>query len=253
MRLLKIGGNELDAPGFMTSLAKTVAGLVKAGEKVVVVHGGGRDIASLQSRLGIVPVKLNGLRVTDEETLAVAEMVLSGQANKRLVRALLGEGVEAIGLSGVDGGILRCQKKHHPTGELGWVGEITGVRVDLLSRLLDVGTTVVLSPISLGPDSQPYNVNADEAASAVAEAIGAEALDFVSNVPGVLSGDAPLPCLDVAEAEALIQKGVITGGMLPKVRAALAAVGRGVPVARIVDLAGLASGGGTRFLAHAAA
>jgi acetylglutamate kinase len=148
----------------------------------------------------------------------------------------------------VDGGLLRCRKKQHPTADLGYVGEIVDVRADLLRQLAGLGVTAVLSPISLGRDGLTYNVNADEAAAAVATALDASLLDFVSNVPGVFNGRAVLPRLTAQQSEQFIQQGVISGGMIPKVRAALDAVARGVRQARIVDLAGLAGDGGTLFL-----
>ena len=245
-RIIKIGGNEMNAPGFLEELAAQLAQL-EAAEPLVVVHGGGQDIAALQARLGLEPVKVDGLRVTDAESLAVAQMVLSGHTNKHVVRALLAAGLDAVGLSGVDGGLLRCLKKAHPTVDLGLVGEITAVRAALLTRLLDAGTLPVISPISLGEDGQIYNVNADEAAGAIAAALSAGALDFVSNVPGVLAGGELLPALTTVAAEALIADGTVTGGMIPKVRTALDALGRGVPRVRIVNLAGLSASGGTVF------
>ena len=258
MQVIKIGGNELEYAAFVRGLVAAVADLE---DPAVLVHGGGRAIATWQRRLGMEPVKVEGLRVTDANALAVAEMVLSGQVNKRLVAALLGGGVQAVGLSGVDGGLLRCRRKHHPTVDLGFVGEIVAVNDGFLRGLLAQGLTPVVSPISLGAEapgtqapgagapgeSQIYNVNADEAAGAIAAAMGAETLTFLSNVPGVLDGEGRLlPALTAADTEALIGQGVIAGGMVPKVRAALAVVARGVPRARIVDLAGL-SGGGTVF------
>lgn len=244
MQVLKIGGNELDAPGFLDGLAQAVA---QTAEPVVIVHGGGKAIAGLQAQLGLQTVKVDGLRVTDHSSLAVAQMVLSGQANKQIVAALLAVGVDAIGLSGVDGGLLRCQKKRHPTADLGYVGEIVQVRAELLHALTAQGLTVVLSPISLGQDGYTYNVNADEAAGAVAKALPADLLNFVSNVPGVLQDGAIIPALTVAQTETLIEQGVITEGMVPKVRAACTAVADGVPQARIVNLAGLQQSGGTLF------
>jgi acetylglutamate kinase len=249
-RVTKIGGNELDTPGFLEALARDLALRQRAGRPSVVVHGGGRDIAALQTQLGIEPVKVDGLRVTDVASLDVAEMVLSGRANKRIVRALLAAGLDAVGLSGVDGRLLTARKKAHPTADLGLVGEVTAVRGHLLLRLLADNLTPVISPISLGDDGQTYNVNADEAAAAIAAALGAATLDFVSNVPGVLAGGILVPHLSPAAAEALIADGVISGGMIPKVRAALDALARGVPQVRIVDLAGLREGGGTVFSAQ---
>jgi acetylglutamate kinase len=174
-------------------------------------------------------------------------MVLSGQANKLIVAALLATGVDTVGLSGVDGGTLRCQKKLHPTADLGFVGTITRVRTGVVQSLLAQGITAVLSPISLGEDGQIYNVNADEAASAVALALNAQLLDFISNVPGVLLEGQVIPQLTPVQTEQLISDGVVNGGMIPKVRAALTAVASGIPQARIVNLAGLATAGGTVF------
>jgi acetylglutamate kinase len=244
MHILKIGGNELDSKDFLSRLAQYVAAQVAP---VVIVHGGGRAIADLQARLGLPTIKVDGLRVTDADSLTVAEMVLSGLANKRLVTALLASGVDAVGLSGVDGGLLRCQKKAHPTADLGYVGQITAVRTDLITDLLARGITAVISPISLGSDNHPYNVNADEAAAAVALALQADLLDFVSNVPGVLENGRIFPHLTPAQCDSLRHNGVIQGGMIPKVQAALDAVVQGVAQARIVNMAGLLSNGGTWF------
>lgn len=246
IRVIKIGGNEMNTPGFLQELAAQLARLAAAGP-LVVVHGGGQDIAALQARLGLEPVKVDGLRVTDAESLAVAQMVLSGHTNKHVVRTLLAAGLDAVGLSGVDGGLLRCRKKAHPTVDLGLVGEVTSVRAGLLDKLIEAGLVPVVSPISLGEDGQIYNVNADEAAGAIAAALAAAALDFVSNVPGVLAKGDLLPELSAAAAEALIADGTVSGGMIPKVRTALDALDRGIPRVRIVNLAGLGAGGGTIF------
>jgi len=236
----------MNTPGFLQELAAQLARLAAAGP-LVVVHGGGQDIAALQARLGLEPVKVDGLRVTDAESLAVAQMVLSGHTNKHVVRTLLAAGLDAVGLSGVDGGLLRCRKKAHPTVDLGLVGEVTSVRAGLLDKLIEAGLVPVVSPVSLGEDGQIYNVNADEAAGAIAAALAAAALDFVSNVPGVLAKGDLLPELSAAAAEALIADGTVSGGMIPKVRTALDALDRGIPRVRIVNLAGLGAGGGTIF------
>jgi acetylglutamate kinase len=243
MRVLKIGGNELDEPSFLPHLAQA---LRQFTEPVLAVHGGGRAIAALQQQLGLQPKKVEGLRVTDEASLRVAEMVLSGQANKQIVRALLAAGLDALGLSGVDGACLRCRPKRHGLVDLGLVGEVTEVRTAWLRPML-AGGVVVLSPISLGPEGQAYNVNADEAACAVAQAFKASSLDFVSNVPGVLVRDRVVPTLSPHQGEELIAKGIIRDGMVPKVRAAMAALSQGVAEARIVNLDGLCADGGTRF------
>lgn len=248
MHVLKIGGNELDDPGFLVALAKLVAA---AAQAVVIVHGGGRAIASLQAQLGLETVKVDGMRVTDARSLDVAQMVLSGRANKQIVSALLAAGVDAIGISGVDRGLLRCRKRVHPSADLGYVGEIVRVRTDVITQLIECGATPVVSPISLGLDGHAYNVNADHAASALARALAAELLDFVSNVPGVLYQGGVVPLLTLSQTEHLIADGTIRDGMVPKVRAALAAITQGVARARIIDLDGLADPGrvqgGTSF------
>jgi acetylglutamate kinase len=251
MRVLKIGGNELSDPDFIALLGKSAAYLInEIGSPLVIVHGGGRAIASLQTQLGLETIKVDGLRVTDPESLNVAQMVLSGQSNKIVVKALLSAGVDALGLSGVDGGLLRCRKKEHPTADLGYVGEIVEVRSDLLDKLVSLGLTPVLSPISLGMDGLTYNVNADEAASAVARACRAEELVFVSNVPGVLYEGELVPSLTAMEVEKYIKKGIINGGMIPKVRSALQAVASGAARVRIVNLAGLLTGSGSTIVAN---
>jgi acetylglutamate kinase len=242
MYVWKVGGHELDQPAFLAGLAQAAAA---AGKPLIIVHGGGKVIGELQQQLGVTPVKVDGLRVTDAASLTVAQMVLSGLVNKQIVAALLAAGVEALGLSGVDRGLLRCRKLAYPGGDLGLVGEIVSVRAEILRELAAQGVTAVISPISLGIEGQIYNVNADSAAAAVAGALAADQLDFVSNVPGVTVDGRLLPTLNQAEAEALIASGVIVGGMIVKVRAALTAVSQGAIQARITNLDGLRPGGGT--------
>ncbi len=246
MQVIKIGGNELDDERFLEALSAAVASLP---DPAVLVHGGGKAIAEMQARLGLETVKVDGLRVTDAESLTVAQMVLSGHANKQIVVALLRAGVTAVGLSGVDGGLLRCRKREHPAADLGFVGEIVDVNGALLKTLVEQGVIPVISPISLGQDGEVYNVNADEAAGAVAAALQADVLTFVSNVPGVLDGEGyPIPRLTWPQTETLIADGVIAGGMIPKARAAMAAIGSGVREARITTVAQLAGSGGTVFV-----
>jgi acetylglutamate kinase len=247
MQLLKIGGNELSNPIFLKNLAQTVAAL---DEPVVIVHGGGRAIADMQARLGLPTVKVDGLRVTDSESLAVTQMVLSGQSNKLIVVALISAGVQAVGISGVDGGLIRCVKKQHPLADLGFVGQIVEVHPQIVLTLTAQGIVPVISPVSLGLEGQVYNVNADEAAGALATALQARVLSFISNVPGVLDQDnQPIPQLTSAQTEQLIERGIIRDGMVPKVRAALSVVDQGVPNVRIVNLSSLAAGQGTHFYA----
>jgi acetylglutamate kinase len=247
--VLKVGGNELDNSSFVEGLIEAIRTLWQK-QAVAVVHGGGKAIARLQERLCLTPRFVEGLRVTDDESLDVAEMVLSGWVNKRLVGRLVSEGVPALGLSGVDNGLFRVAKMDHQKHDLGWVGEITHTQINEISLLLERGITPIVSPISLGVDGHTYNVNADHAASALACALAASELAFVSNVPGVLpeGGGACIPLLDDAQVASLIQEGTISGGMVPKVRSALYALDTGVPIVRITNLSGLYADGGTCFV-----
>lgn len=242
--VLKIGGNDIDDPAFLENLAAYVAAL---DAPVIIVHGGGKEIGRLQERIGITPQWVDGLRVTDEETLAVVEMVLCGRVNKRLVRQLVRAGIEAEGMSGTDRGLLRARKLHHSGGDLGRVGEITGVRGDVLTAMLAQGITPVIAPLALGDDGGPFNVNADHAAAAVAQAVGAEQVVFLTNVRAVLVNGEPQPSISQHEAEQLIADGTIFGGMIPKVKTALHAVDLGIPRAVITDLPGLRQNAGTVF------
>ena len=246
--VIKVGGNDLDDPAFVEELAGALAGLAAdSATPPVIVHGGGKEIANLQRALGLEPRFVDGLRVTDEESLAVASMVLCGVVNKRLVAALVGAGLDALGMSGLDRGVVRVEKLEHPAGDLGRVGIPVGVRSDVLEELLAEGVAPVLAPICLGPDGA-YNVNADQVAGAIAAALGAT-LIFVTNVPGVLVEGQLVKTLSTAQTEGLIEIGIINGGMLPKVRSALAALEDGAPVARILSLSQLHNGGGTTFVA----
>lgn len=237
--VLKVGGNELDDPAFVASFAAAVAALRPAP---VLVHGGGKEIGIIQKALGGEPRFVAGLRVTDETALQAAEMVLCGSVATRLVGALIAAGADAQGLSGVDRGLIRVERQRHPEGDLGRVGRPVAVRGAVLLELLAKGVVPVVAPVSLGPEGS-YNVNADEAAGAIAAAVGAAQVVFVTNVPGVLVGGERAPRLSAAEVEALIADGTISGGMIPKVRSALSALGAGVAAARITNLAGLADGG----------
>jgi len=242
--VVKIGGNDLEKPGFIDELARAVARL-NQHTPCILVHGGGRAINQLQQRLGLEPVYINGQRVTDEAALEVAEMMLSGRVNKQLTLALIRAGADALGMSGVDRGLLQVE----PWGaEMGRVGRIVRVRTDVLFDLCAQGIVPVISPISLGAEGS-YNVNADHAAGAIAAALRAAHATFLTNVPGVRVGDEIAPQLSLAQAHDLIAQGVITGGMIPKVNAALDAVRGGVSKAIITDLAGLAAGTGTVFVA----
>jgi len=242
MLVLKIGGNEIDDPAFVERLGRAVAAL---SAPPVLVHGGGKEIRRLQERLGMEAHYIDGLRVTDAESLSLVKMVLAGRVNKRLVAALSQAGLDAFGMSGVDRASIQAAKLNHPGGDLGFVGEVVRVKEEVFTRLLEDGIIPVVSPICYGPGGYIFNVNADHVAVALAVALHADTLVFVSNVPGILRDDALLPTLTPAEIEALLAEGVIHGGMIPKIRSALKAVAAGVASVRITDLHGLTANTGT--------
>jgi acetylglutamate kinase len=240
--VVKVGGNEVDDAAWVARLARAV---VARGGHVVLVHGGGKEVSELQRRLGAEPEWRDGLRVTTPAALKAVAMVLSGVVNKRLASALVTAGAEGVGVSGEDGGLLRARVARQ--GEMGRTGEIERVRTELLRGWLGQGLTPVISPVSRGPDGAALNVNADDAAAAVAAALGASELLFVSNVAGVLAGGEVLESVELDEVEGLITGGVAQGGMAPKLRAAGRAAAT-VGSVRIGDLEMLSnSRAGTRI------
>jgi len=223
----------------LRDLTRALAELWSGGLPLVLAHGGGKDINRNLKWLGEEPRFVGGLRVTSEDAMEIVEMTLSGAVNKRLVSLLQSSGARAAGLSGVDGSTLLCRPLDP---ELGRVGTVAQARPALVEALLAARFLPVLSPISADAAGAHYNVNADDAASAIAVGLKAEKLVFVSDVPGVL--DAPpdkggkiIPRLDRASAEALIAEGVIAGGMIPKVRSCLAAIEAGVGEVHICGFA----------------
>ncbi|MFL5537876.1 MAG: acetylglutamate kinase [Longimicrobiaceae bacterium] len=219
--VVKVGGNEVDDPEWVARLAREVAG---RGGKTVVVHGGGKEVTALQRTLGAEPEWKDGLRVTSPEGMRAVAMVLSGLVNKRIVSALLTAGADAVGISGEDGGLLRAVVARG--GAMGRIGEIERVRAELLRDWLAQGLTPVISPVSRGRDGGALNVNADDAAAAVAGAMEAAELLFVSNVPGVLANGDAIGEVAASEVERLIEEGTAQGGMAPKLRAAARAADR---------------------------
>lgn len=244
MYVLKIGGNEIDQPEFLQGLASAIRNMPGPG---VIVHGGGKEIAQALARHDLHFEMVDGIRATSSQAMAVVEQVLSGVVNKRLVRQLNMAGVQAIGLSGVDLDLLETQPLRPGGRDLGRVGEVVHVHAEVLHVLLEQGWLPVVSPVSVDQtDRQPTNVNADLAALAVASALEADELIFVSNVPGVLIDGAVVPQLSPADIEAHISSGAIAGGMVPKVRSAADSLAC-VRTVRITNLAGLQAGGGTRI------
>lgn len=245
--VLKIGGNQVEDEAFLAGFVRTVYGLL-ADHAVIIVHGGGKEITELHTRLGVATETIEGLRATSEESLRLVEMVLNGLVNTRLVRWLVVGHVDAVGLSGVDMGLVRVTPLWVRGRSLGRVGQVQTVNGDVLLQLLDLGIVPVISPVSLGQDGLAYNVNADHVAAGVAVAVEASRLIFVSNVPGVQVTGRTVRALTVSQIEELIAGGRITGGMIPKVRSATEAVASGVYQAVITDLDGLAKGEGTAVI-----
>jgi acetylglutamate kinase len=236
-RVLKIGGRPQSDPGLAALIAETWDATSGA---MVLVHGGGDDISALQTTLGITSKFVDGRRVTTAQDLELVRMALSGTANKRLVSLLVREGVRAVGLSGEDASLIAATPTD--SGRLGHVGTPQKINSSLLLHLIDGGYLPVVSPVSrnIGNELGPaLNVNADDAAAAIALAIEAQELVIVSDVAGVMVDDQPAASLSVAEALGLMQDGRASGGMRAKLSAAVTAVEGGVPRVRITDLCGI--------------
>lgn len=233
--VVKIGGAALENVDTVQKCAQAVANLAHAGHRVAVVHGGGAAFTRVLKQMGMQSQFVQGLRITDAETRDAALMVLAGLVNKKLVAALSFAGCPAIGLCGGDGMMFRAEKKEIPGMELGYVGDIT----DSDSRWLDVvwnaGGVPVISSVALGLDGEYYNVNADTMAAACATACEADALIFLTDVPGVKNAQGiVIPWLNTSELPALIADSVIAGGMLPKLEACTTALRQGVKRVRIL-------------------
>jgi acetylglutamate kinase len=232
--VVKLGGAGLETPSLLDGCMRAIVELVRDGNQVAVVHGGGVQLTRMLKALGKQSEFINGLRVTDAETRDVALMVLSGKVNKGLVAALGALGVPAIGLSGGDGLLLRARKKR-TAPDLGYVGEIAASDPRWLDAIWHLNGVPVISSMALGFDGQYYNVNADEMAAACAIACHADALVFLTDVPGVkgVSGEV-LRWLSIDQIAEMAKTAVITGGMLPKLNACREALLNGVKRVRII-------------------
>ncbi len=234
--VVKMGGRALSS-GAGRGTVRDLALLHRSGVRLVAVHGGGAGVTRLAERLGREPRFVDGLRVTDEPTMELAEMVLAGRVNKRLSGRLQGAGAPAVGIAGLDGGLLRAAP-HPDAGTLGRVGEVEDVDPTLLRGLLDEGFLPVVAPVSGDAEGRSWNVNADTAAASLAGALGAEKLVVVTDVEGVYpadgSGDGPIPELDPDRTRELIARGAASEGMVPKLEACLSALERGVGSAHVV-------------------
>jgi acetylglutamate kinase len=242
LRVYKVGGPALEDPDLIEPLAAEV----RAHERVLLVHGGGRHVERLLKALGIASRFVNGRRETSPEAMEVVEQVLSGGTNKTLAAGLTAAGVPAVGLSGRDGGLIRARL----APELGRVGTPDRVDPRVLHALWDAGLVPVVSPVSSGPAGEAVNVNADEAALALAQALGADSLVYLSDVDGVRAETETLSTLTAQDAQRLTESGVITGGMAMKVRAALDAAAAGIAEVVVAGKARLTGGfAGTRVTA----
>ena len=239
--VIKYGGAAMEQADLKEQFAKDVLLLRLVGIRPVIVHGGGPQIGALMKRLGKEPRFVGGMRVTDEETMEIVEMVLVGKINKEIVGLINLHGGRAVGLSGKDGTLIRAHKRLHRTADgtmadIGLVGEVDAVNPEVIRLLEEDGFIPVIAPVGVGSRGETYNINADLVAGDVAAALGAEKLIHLTDVQGIKDGDGRhISTLTKQEAERLIKAGVIDGGMLPKVESSLRALAGGAQKAHIID------------------
>jgi len=238
--VIKYGGAAMQTPALMKAVMQDIAYLKTLQLHPIVVHGGGPEISKRCEQAGIVPQFIDGVRITDCETMAIAQMVLIGKINKELVSLLNREGIRAVGISGHDGHLFLAKKCLHPSGiDLGFVGEITHVNTELLQTLMRAGYIPVIAPIAASFEIDSYNINADTAATEIALAMQAEHLIFLTDVEGLLHDpkdpSTKIDRMSGQEVQALIDSGRLYGGMIPKIRGALEALKRGVEQVHILD------------------
>ena len=234
--VVKYGGNAMINENLKEQVMQDVVLLSLIGVKVVLVHGGGPEISSLMDKLGKKPVFVNGLRVTDKETVDVVQMVLAGKINKSLVSHLESKGGKAMGISGIDGKLIVAKQKDE---KLGYVGEVVKINIKPVHDLLEKGYIPVVSTVAIGEDGETYNINGDTAAAYLAGALNAKRLIMMTDIAGVLRDQKDpttlIPEINLKEAEALQKEGVISGGMIPKVECCTLAIKSGVQKAIIMD------------------
>ncbi len=240
--VIKYGGNAMTDETLKSSFARDVVLLKLVGVNPVVVHGGGPQIAQMLSKLGKKTQFVNGMRVTDTETMGVVEMVLGGLVNKEIVNLINQHGGHALGLTGKDGGLIRAKKlkmlcpDNKNEVDIGHVGEVVSVHVSVVNMLVGGDFIPVIAPIGVGDDGESYNINADLVAGKLASVMGAEKLILLTNTPGLLDKeDKTVALLDVSQVDRYVADGTIYGGMLPKVNCAVDAVKNGVQAAHIID------------------
>ena len=234
--VIKYGGNAMINEQLKQQVMEDIALLWLIGVKVVLVHGGGPEISETMKRLGKQAHFVNGLRVTDKETVDIVQMVLAGKVNKTLVNLLQMKGGHAVGLSGIDGGIIEATMKDEA---LGYVGKITRIRTQPITDLLEKNYIPVISTVASDRQGNTYNINGDTAAAYIAGALNAERLIMMTDIAGILRDkddpDTLIPALTVTEAKKLFDEGVISGGMIPKVDCCIEAIGKGVKHVVIMD------------------
>ena len=234
--IIKYGGNAMVNEELKLQVMEDIVLLWLIGVKVVLIHGGGPEISATMNKMGKQAEFINGLRVTDKETIDIVQMVLAGKVNKDLVNLLQTKGGHAIGLSGLDGGILEAVIRDE---KLGYVGDITKVRTQPITDILEKNYIPVISTIAGDRQGSTYNINGDTAAAAIAGALHAERLIMMTDIAGILMDkDDPstlIPSVTVSEAKALYEKGVISGGMIPKVDCCIEALEKGVENVCIMD------------------
>ena len=239
--VIKFGGNAMTDPELHESFARDVVLMKLVGMNPVIVHGGGPQIGQLLERLNIETEFVDGMRVTDERTMNVVEMVLGATVNKEIVDSIHRNGGRAIGMTGKDGQLIQARKLSGEWGangqpDIGQVGEVSSIDTDLLSVLRESDYIPVIAPVAGGPDGQTYNINADLVAGKLAEVLQAEKLILLTNVSGLLDAEGKtLTGLSTEQVQELITSGVIHSGMLPKIKCALSAVHNGVTSAHIID------------------
>jgi acetylglutamate kinase len=236
--VIKVGGAALEDVSTLRKCARAIADLAQDGHRIAVVHGGGAALTRMLKQLGKQSEFVSGLRVTDAETRDVALMVLGGIVNKKLVAAIQAAGMPAVGFCGGDGMSFRARRKHIQGNDLGFVGEICFAEPCWIEALWQQGGIPVLASLALGADGEYYNVNADEMAAACAVACHANALIFLTDVPGVKDAEGSvIPWLNTKQAEDLAAHSVVSGGMLPKLAACKSALKQGVGRVRILPTA----------------
>jgi acetylglutamate kinase len=233
--VIKYGGAAMADAELNDTFAKDVTMLKKIGIRIVIVHGGGKEITNLAEQLGIATEFTKGQRYTDERMLDVVLMALAGKINTEVVRRINTNGGSAVGLSGVDNLLLRARRFSTNGTDLGLVGDITSVNAAMLSFFLNNDLMPVIAPLAVGPEHELLNVNADLAAAAIARALRAEKLVYLSDVQGVMAGVRLISSLTRAEAESLMAEGIIAGGMIPKMRSAFETLDSGVRKVHMID------------------